>query len=221
MPGSSVFRLVTIGCGGLPGNSAYPRFAFTLEPPPIVGEFGIFLDRYYAVIRAFTARVPARIDRADPIVRAWADHINAWVPTFPDGEAIGDEQTLAAALARIVWSVTVAHAADHYSFGQVPIGKIPLRLRVPPPASREVPPLDLAALQNRVDAFRHRMAWAMFFKDDTVTRLRDVRHRFGDPALDAAGEDFHRGLVEADTTMPVRRFIPLDVQSGCLADMPA
>jgi hypothetical protein len=49
------------------------------------------------------------------------------------------------------------------------LGKIALRLRVPPPSSR-------------TDAMRHDMARVLFFREDTVTPLRDVHYRFDSPA---------------------------------------
>jgi hypothetical protein len=110
-------------------------------------------------------------------------------------------------LAKIIWSASVAHGADHHDFGNIPIDKIALRLRVPPPSSRtdRLP----SKLGHWTDAMRHDLARVLFFREDIVTPLRDVHYRFDSPALQSAGDAFIRGLDDVDATMPVKRFIPL------------
>ncbi|MFI5310796.1 MAG: hypothetical protein ACHQQ3_06155 [Gemmatimonadales bacterium] len=204
---AAVYRLVRIGYAGLPGNSGYARWRFSPTPEPVLGDFGVFLDRYYAAMLKFTSVIAAAVPPGDAAMAEWADAIAALLPGFPGTAELRKGDLLARVLAKIIWSASVAHGADHHDYGSIPIGKIALRLRVPPPASRtdRMP----AKLAHWTDAMRQDMARILFFREDTVTPLRDVRYRFDSPALQAAGDAFIRDLDEVDATMPVKRFIPL------------
>lgn len=203
----SVYRLTRMGFAGLPGNSAYPAWRYSPEPEVIMGDYGVFLDRYYEAMLAFTRVVAAAVPPDDPDTREWADAIAGFLSGFPDGRAIREGDLLARVLAKTIWSATVAHAADHFDYGCIPIAKIPLRLRVPPPTSAGS--VSTARPGRWSDAMRHEMARVLFFKEDTITRLIDVRYAFASPPLAAAGIAFVRRLHEVDAAMPVRRFIPL------------
>ena len=102
----------------------------------------------------------------------------------------------------------MAHAADHYDYGCIPISQIPLRLRVPPPT--KAGNVSKLPWGRWTDAMRHEMARVLFFKEDTVVRLIDTKYTFASSELNAAGEKFVRRLHEVDATMPVRCFIPLE-----------
>ena len=206
---ASVYKMVRMGYAGIPGNSAYPAWRFSPDPDPIIGDYGVFLRRYYDAMLAFSRDVAAEVAVGDEPLREWADSIAGFLPGFPDGQAIGEPRLLGRVLARIVWSASVAHAADHYDYGCIPIGKIPLRLRVPPPTSANGDLGPKQAAGRWSDAMRQEMARVLFFKEDTVTRLMDVKYKFGSATLQAAGIAFIRGLRDVDAAMPVRRFIPL------------
>ena len=206
----AIYRLTRIGYAGLPGNSAYPVWRYSPVPEPVMGDFGVFLDRYYEAMLEFTTAVAAAVPKDDPHVREWADTIAEWLPGFPDAAAIREGDLLARVLAKTIWSATVAHAADHYDYGRIPIGKIPLRLRVPPPTQRGVPLPPPETLGRWTDAMRHDMARVLFFKEDTITPLIDVRYNFGNAALDASAAAFVRRLHDVDASLDVRRFIPLE-----------
>lgn len=204
---AGIYRLTRIGYAGLPGNSGYRAWRFSPDPEPVVGEFGIFLDHYYQAILAFTTVVAAEVPAGDAAIEEWADTIATHLPGFPAAPAVRMGDTLARVLAKIIWSTSVAHGADHHDYGCIPINKIALRLRVPPPASPDHP--MPAKLARWTDAMRHDMACTLFFREDTVTPLQDVRYRFDSPGLRSAGDAFIRSLHDVDAAMPVKRFIPL------------
>jgi hypothetical protein len=206
----SVYRLTCMGYGGIPGNSAYPRWRYSPTPEPIMGDYGVFLQRYYDATLDFTRHIAAAIQPGDAAVSEWADAIASFLPGFPDSSEIADRELLARVIAKTIWSASVAHAADHHDFGNIPIGKIPLRLRVPPPSRAESASGPRKSPGRWSDAVRHEMARVLFFREDTVTRLIDVRYGFTPPSLQSAGRDFVKRLHEVDATLPVRRFIPLE-----------
>lgn len=207
---SSVYRLTRIGYAGLPGNSAYPTWRFSPKPEPVLGDFGTFLNRYYDAMLAFTREVVAELPADDAALAQWADTIAGFLPGFPDSTAIRRDDMLPRVLAKIMWSATVAHGADHYDYGRIPIGKIPMRLRVPPPGVGDAPNAKHVKRGRWSDAMRHEMARVLFFKEETLTRLIDVRHDFASPSLTAASRRFVASLHAVDAALTVRRFIPLD-----------
>lgn len=201
---SSGFDLPRIVSAGLPGNSSYPRYRFRPGPPPIPTRYGEFLTRYYDVIRAFVGRVTADIPPDDPDVKRWADHAAKWMPGFPDAGKIQYPGMLADVVATIILGASVGHAADHESFGGISPAKLPFRLRLPPPTSREMAPFDRRDLASFDDLFRSKMANEMFFKPSNVTLLGETRYDFADPALREENTRFLRRLhlLDADPTRP-------------------
>jgi hypothetical protein len=199
------------GWSGIEGNDAYPAYRFPRRPPPVHGPLGAFLDRYHEVIRRFAGQVTATIREDDPQVLAWADAVSAWVPGFPSGAEIRRPDVLADVAASIVWSATVTHSAEHHGLVEdIPLASIPLRLRVPPPVSRDVPPVDRRRLTTAGDIFRQRMAWKLLVGPRATTRLADCRYAFADPALRRANADFLAALRDVDAHPGMRRFVPLD-----------
>ena len=194
---------------GVPGNSAYPGFRFPRGLPAVPAPYGPFLAGYYGVIRAFVAEVVATLAPRDPVVANWARHVSQWVPGFPDDGEVADPDVLTDALAFIITDVSVMHAADHYDFSAQPITHRPLRLRVPPPTSRDQAPFRQADLATFDDMFRYRMAHEMFFKPNNVTLLADTRYGFSAPGLQDAARRFRRALHAHDQQLVGPRFVPL------------
>lgn len=209
-PSDEVYRLARMGYAGRPGNSGYPSYRFSPDSDPVMGDYGTFHRRWYEAMLAIARPVAAAVEPGDPFVRAWAEAAVQWLPGFPRGHELSNPDLRARTLAKIIWTATVGHAADHYAYADIPIEQVPLRLRVPPPASRDEPFPPQARLARRADCARHYMAWRMFFREETVTRLRDVRYDFGEPALERANDHFLEQLAATEATMPVRRFMPLD-----------
>ena len=208
-PTESLRELISIGYRGIAGNTSYPEYRFPMRPQKIHSDYGKFVKVYYDVIYRFVETVLEGRAEHDPLLRDWAGYISEWVPGFPDGEAIFEGDNLVAAVTFFIWDVSVMHATDHNEFAGYPLNQAPLRLRVPPPESREIPPLNLRGLTRRYDVFKYWMARRMFFAPANISLLQDTSYKFEKPALRRAADDFLRELRQADTAMPVRRFVPL------------
>jgi hypothetical protein len=209
-PKEGIFELIRTFQAGVPGNSSYPGYRYPLRAPDIRSEYGRFISAYHRAILGFVRQVCRAVRPGDPLVERWADAISAHVPGFPDRRTIWVRDTLARALATFICNVSVVHSADHHSYAAIPINKIPLRLRCPPPREPGGRPLDRARLVRWEDLFRQRMAWEMYFKPTTVRRLMDVRYSFTTRRLCKAAARFRRQLVRLDARLPARRIIPLD-----------
>jgi hypothetical protein len=207
---ASTHHFQASGWSGVEGNQAYPAYQFHRRPPRIFGELGQFLDAYYDEILRFTKGVTAAIPADDPHVLRWADEVSAWVPGFPNAQEIQAPGVLAEVAAYCVWGTTVAHSTEHYGLIEdIPLLAIPLRLRIAPPFSRNIPAFNQRALTTFGDTFRQRVAWEWLVRDHTVTRLNDVGYNFDAAELRRANDEFRMGLRDLDSNLRIRRFVPL------------
>ncbi|MFL5351642.1 hypothetical protein [Archangium sp.] len=211
LPGDrrSNLGLMAIGYSGIEGNSSYPPYRFSFGPPTIHSPYGPFLRAYYEVILAFVSKVVRHVSAGDPDVKRWADAIASFISGFPNGQDIFTGNHLAEAVSTFIHTVSVAHSADHFAYSQEPMNVAPLRLRVPPPSSKRMEPLDRSRLVWRRDAFRHWMAKRMYFDTGTLKRLVDVEYGFGVPELETEAAGFREELRRLDRELP-RRYIPLE-----------
>jgi hypothetical protein len=163
------------------------------------------------VIRAFVGRVLGRLDAGDPHTARWAGEIARWVPGFPGHPEIAAPDALVETVTACIWGASVVHSTEHHGLvHDVPLAAIPLRLRVPPPFSREVPEVDRRALTTRSDAWRQLLAWDVLVRARPATRLDRVSYDFDDPELRSASAAFLVALREHDQNLTGRRFAPLD-----------
>ena len=211
--------LFAAGYRGVDGNPAYPTYAFRKAPKPVNGDYGVFLNRYYATVLEFTRQVAAKIPKGDEYTERWANYISRWVPGFPSPTEIFEGDTLAEVLAGIVWNLSIGHSVDHhaFSFDVTPEEKY-LRIRVPPPTSTTAPATDAKKVTRWYDRFKTRLAHKVFFEPTTVTRLVDVRYRFGaeHPDLMLAADQFIEALHRTEANMDVRTFMPLRDMSASI-----
>jgi hypothetical protein len=207
MDEESVLRLFEVGCTGMEGNTAYPRYRFPVEGPPFVGDYGVFHRGYHRAFVDFAARFVAAAP-PDEAVRAWLTETAALVPGFPDGHA--PDALIAKALGTLLWNVTVGHAADHHSFGAQPIERLPQRLRAPAPLSRDAAAVPDDAWARPLDMARLYLCWKMFYEDNPSTTLMETRYGFARGDLEVLAARHFDALREWERTMPVRRYIPLD-----------
>lgn len=210
------FVLVKTGYYGIEGNSSYPAYRYQHGVGTIHSGYGRFLDCYYQTILAHTRKTLSRVLPDDPFVRRWAKHCADYIPGFPDEAAIGNPETLAAAAATIICTNSVCHTSDHYFYGGESYGKIPLRIRVPAPTSRDVPALDRSKLVNREDIARQHLASKMFFEPTVLTRLLDAEYQFQDPTLASATGEFREALRATERNLPVKRYVPLDAMASSI-----
>jgi hypothetical protein len=203
------FSLASAGYQGIKGNSSYPKFRYPLKLPEIASAYGRFLESYYRVIYAFVDKIVSRIPANDTQVAHWADCIRQSIPGFPSGRSIFRGDRLTAAVSYFICNVSVIHSADHHSFSEIPIRKLPLRLRVPPPAGKQAV-LDRRELVSREDLFRHQIAREMYFRTSTITRLRDVDYEFPTRELQRENAEFRAELERVGQATSMGRFIPLE-----------
>lgn len=205
----SNLELFARGYGGIEGNSSFPAYRFTFGPPSIPSGYGVFLRAYYDVILEFVSRVTRHIAPGDADVARWADALASFLPGFPGGADIFSGSNLAEAVSTFIHTVSVLHSADHYAYSREPLELAPLCLRVPPPTSKHMAPVDRTRLRWRRDAVHHWMARRMYFQAITLQRLVDVDYGFEDTALDAEAATFRERLHQLDREVP-HRYIPLE-----------
>lgn len=200
---------------GVEDNPAYPTYHFK-HPRRTPGEKYVnFLEAYYQTILRFVRKVLARVGPEDEVVRNWANYVAKYVPGFPDGNNLFEMQDEAAgvrnldwAVATIIWDVSVGHTTDHYNMGLLDINENPMRIRVPPPTSKDAR-LDRGKLRKWSDFFRYKLFWRLFLRSTTVYRLDKVRYEFTDPQLREYNDEFLRDLQETAKSVAKDEFIPL------------
>jgi len=81
-------------------------------------------------------------------------------------------------LTTFLFDVTVEHAADHVSYAQIPTEYLPLRMRIEPPKSKNIPAFNPRDIRNKKDALQHRLAWALFFSPSNISLLKNTKYPF-------------------------------------------
>ena len=196
---------------GVPGNPTYPGYTFPREVAKTHSDYGDFLIGYYRVIREFVAEVLAEVTVADAAVARWARECARYVRGFPSIEEMHDPAVLIDTVAYIICNASVIHSTDHYSWATIPILTRSLRIRVPPPKSRSIPPLDRAAMTTVEDRFRLMLTDEMALTPTgfAETRLVEVDYGFDQPHLREANARFLRALEAHDRDLTTTRHIPL------------
>ncbi len=201
---------MTDAFSGIAGNNCYPPYNYLLAPEKVWSDFDEFLRGYYNVILDFVSAVVAHIDVDDPVITYWSDAIAAWVSGFPDHQRIREGDTLARVIASFIWDVTVAHSADHGAMGHYQQNAFALRLRVPAPTSKTMPPINRRKLVTFGDTLRNRLCFEMYFGPPRGPgHLYDTWYGFNDPELDQLNTQFLNDLQRVDETLTCRRFIKL------------
>lgn len=203
--------LMTDAFSGIEGNSSYPPYTYPLVPEKIWSDFDDFVRGYYKVIFDFVSAVTPHIDVNDPVITYWSNAIAEWVTGFPAHQRIREGDTLARVLTYFIWDVTVAHSADHGAMGHYQQNIFPLRLRVPAPSSKTIPPINRAKLVTFDDTLRNRLCFKMYFGPPQGTQhLYDTWYSFGTNELDNANKKFLRELMSFNERITCRRFIKLE-----------
>ena len=208
--GYNVKQLFSVGYSGYKGLAAYPAFDYMAPWMDADILYGKCLREYFKPFLNFATKIASVIPKTDPYVKRWADYCSAQVRGFPDGTAIFEGSTLATVIAIYMWDVSVAHGADHHSFGNgIALKNKFLRLRRPPPAD-----IDDGADVLRVkdvawaeDMGRAELANYMVFSVVTMApNLIETDYAFTDPTLQAASAEFHASLKSVDVS--VRAMMP-------------
>ncbi len=208
--GYNIKQLFGVGYSGYRGLKAYPAFDYMAPWMDADILYGKCLQAYFVPFLVFATKIASVIPKTDPYVKRWADYCSANVRGFPDGSAIFEEDNLAKAMAIYMWDVSVAHGADHYSFGKgIALTNKFLRLRRPPPVDINdgVDVKTVSDLVTAEDLGRAILANDMVFSVITMEpNLIETKYAFTDKALINATDEFHANLRSVDTM--VRTIMP-------------
>jgi len=165
-------------------------------------------------------------DKTDSYVVHWARYLHHLVKGFPDETEILDAECLGLTLAIYLWDVSLAHGADHASFGSgLTAPEKFLRIRCAPPTSPKTPsPTSTTQIATGDDLARAAMANEMFFVPWTMApNLNDTAYAFTDPALAILQVTFHTNLRDVDEDPKLTQFMPLRSSdpSGYAGTIPA
>jgi hypothetical protein len=208
--GYNIKQLFGVGYSGYKGLATYPAFDYMAPWMDTDILYGQCLQKYFEPFLAFATKIASVIPKTDPYVRRWADYCSAHVRGFPDGAAIFEGDNLARAMAIYMWDVSVAHSADHFSFGVgIALTSKFLRLRRPPPVDindgHEVK--TVSDLVTAEDLGRAILANDMVFSVITMKpNLIETQYAFTDPVLMNAAAEFHVDLKSVDAK--VRAIMP-------------
>lgn len=182
-------------------QETYKPYEFESGPPDFPFAYGKFLNAYYQTTYKFVAKVVKKVQPQDPLLKQWADGIAKWTPGFPTGDTLFEGDSLTAVLTKFIFDVALEHSIEHENYGQIPLKYLPMRMRVAPPKSKDIPATDLTKIRNGKDAFQHRLGWAMFFRPSNLSLLIRTKYPFQDQELKELGKGYIRSLKETDQKM--------------------
>lgn len=221
-------QLFVYGYAGMKDNPSYKEYDFPLEPTKKYSEYFDFQMAYYDTILGYVTKVVEHIPQNEyEDIKIWANYIKTWVPDFPAGDELFAgldeehllmlrEDILTKAIARVIWDLSVGHAADHYDYSKIDINIMPFRLRVPPPDSKNIPDFKLSELTSWWDIFKHDYERRMFFVPRNVHLLKDVVYDFNRPGEEKLREyniQFLKDLKATEQQLIAKgiyNYIPLD-----------
>ncbi len=189
--------LLVEGYKGIKGNYSYPPFSYSMTAPSCEGPYGVYLQSYYSVVYGFVSHVLSDIKKGDFWISKWADYCHQHVNNFPSSETIFEGDNLFRAVTTYLFTVTVAHATDHYNYGILDKRQVPLRLRQAPPTKGDKM-ISRKKLVNAVDQMKYSMADNLFFSPTTVTRLIDADYKFTKKSHLEAAVKFKNELIKVD-----------------------
>ena len=178
-----------------PGMRTPPWSTTTNELP-----FNDFGKRYFSVIKDFVDDVMPAIT-ADELAE-WQGFMNTYVPGF-------SAQEPAAAIATIIWQVSILHSADHYSFEvlmdseRYSFNKIHLKTPALSDIKKDMPQrqlLDLAC--DPEDRFRSNVFVDTFARGHKhilwSNTMDQIKYRFKAPELKQKAVEFQKSLIETE-----------------------
>jgi hypothetical protein len=230
-----IAKLFEDAYNGIPGREkAYPPFFFKMLPEShCMSEYHKFQLKYYDCILEFVKTVVNHLtpDEKEDVI-LWGKYVEPYINLhvkgehkklmehkhfhFPTAEKLRadvEHKLLVLLLTKIVWDMSVGHAGDHYDFGMMNFDQMPMRMRVAPPASRNVPDFDYTELRTQRDVFKHRLEWKMFYLPTVITTLKDTDYKFSSPELQKANANFLLALKQTEQEIianpNIRNFYPL------------
>ncbi len=197
-------RLIPDGYVGRPGKpNAFPVYRFDPEPKYPNTSYGVYLEKNYKIFLKFVTSViketlPAEylsddnsgVRRNWELIALWGESIAEWVPGFPMREDLLEEnaetqrvscnrELLIKTIAKMIWTLSVAHAGDHFGFGQAGPTRNVFRIHVKPPL-KDVVVEDsfFKKLVKPWDLFQSYLTNELFYKPHNTVDLVDVTYDF-------------------------------------------
>jgi hypothetical protein len=210
-PRGGLRDLLVQGYMGIAGNDSYPAYRYSMRPDKVWAPYGEFQDQYYSLFYNFVSEIVKDIEKDDYFVSSWAKWISQNVPGFPNEKEIFEKDHLASAVAYFLWGISVGHTVDHYSYGQMNVKKIPLRLRQAPPRKGE----KILSRKNLVtfwDTAKYMMAQKLFYQPTSVTLLKDTTYSFEKKTHQDGVEKFIKELQNLDAKLEKEgiQYVPLN-----------
>lgn len=204
--------LVVIGYSGVPGNPAYKKYEYPLNGPrKVYSDFGTFHDLYYPAYYNLAKDVLSKVEKNDRFITRWADYIHGFMPSFPDGKQIWEGDTLYKVVGVLLWDLTLGHAADHYTYSQIPVYHNPMRLRVESPEYKTLGfKLDLKNAVTIMDQTKWMIANRLFYQTWNIKNMMEVDYGFKLPELNEAVLKFRAEMKKIEANLPTRNYMPVD-----------
>ncbi|WP_372654752.1 hypothetical protein [Halobacteriovorax sp.] len=209
-PYEGLRELLVCGYKGLKGNDSYCGYKYHRSPQVIHSDYGDYLEAYYVEIKKYVGEILCDIPKGDRAVENWANYISKLVPNFPDGNEIFEEGVLVDTVAYYIWDVTVAHSLDHYSYGEMNIRKVPMRIRHCAP-TKGMGKFSRRNMTTVADQMKYKMAQILFFGPTNVTYFYDTDYKFKGEREKRINLDFLENLkrVEARLNEEGINYMPL------------
>lgn len=214
---SGLRDLLVEGYKGIKGNLSYPPFSYKMNSPSLEGKYGEYLKSYYDVIYQFVSEVLSEVEVGDFWISKWADYCNRYVNDFPNSSEIFKDDNLVRAVTTYLYTVTVAHAADHYNYGTLDKRQVPLRIRQQPPY-KGIRMEPRSKLCSAVDLMKYYMADSLFFSPTTVTKLINAKYKFKEDYQKDAVIKFKENLRNTDRELREKdvKYMPLNKISASI-----
>ena len=207
----SLRDLTVVGYCGIKGNPAYKKYQYPMNgPKKIYSDMGVFHESYYKAYYVFTKNILGAIPKKDKFVTNWANYIHQWMPSFPNGEDIWENDNLIKAVSVLIWDLTLGHATDHRTYSEIPFFFNPMRLRVGSPDFKDPKfKLKLSKAVSVIDQTKWIMANRLFYQTWNISNLMDVEYGFNQ-GLNKYVVAFKNELKEIEKNLSTRNYMPVD-----------
>ena len=237
----SAYNLKLLFSAGYTGSSeakysnAYPRYDFMNIPMGFDSAYGQWLAAYYdraflpfaTTVAEHILKPPAADESTEHsdflrgYTQLWARYCHTFIYGFPHEDDVLEVETLARTIALFLWDTSLAHGADHASFGnQIPVEAKFLRIRRKPPESKDDPPVEAGQIFTADDLARAELANVMFFAPATMEpNLNTTMYAFLDPELQVAQDKFQADLLAVSEDTSLTQYMPLTaIQAKAMAE---
>jgi hypothetical protein len=206
-------ELVVVGYSGIPGNPAYNKYEYPMNGPRVChSDFGKFHQQYYPAYYNLAKDVLSKLPRNDMFVTRWADYINSFMPSFPNGKTIWEGDNLYRAVGVLIWDLTIGHGCDHYTYSQIPVYYNPMRLRVGSPVTKDANfKFDHKKAVTWMDQTKWMMASHLFYEAWNIKDMMEIDYKFNDNELNAAVEKFRADMKKIEANLTTPNYMPVDI----------